>query len=143
MSVVDYQISLHIINSYFITDSYSYQKLKRLQWTGTDSHTRKQNWNILADTAVFLNEKRANVCEHTTKMASLYICRVLTYIRSLLIEKDGSVRQNISILFSCVCSCACPLWSLEYSVRVLTFLSLILCYSYFGTFLSTWSDSYS
>jgi len=24
-------------------------------------------------------------------------------------------------------------------VRVLTFLSLILCYLYFGTFLSTWS----
>ena len=54
-------------------------------------------------------------------------------------EKDGLVRRNISILFPCVCSCACPPWSLQFLVRVFTFLSLILCYSYFGTFLSTWS----
>ena len=51
---------------------------------------------------------------------------MLTYIRSLLIEKDGRVRRNISILFPCVCSCACPPWTLQFSVRVLTFLSLIL-----------------
>ena len=31
-----------------------------------------------------------------------------TYIHSLLIENDGRVRQNISILFPCVCLCACP-----------------------------------
>ena len=29
-------------------------------------------------------------------------------------------------------------WTLQFSVRVLTFLSLILCYLYFGPFLSTW-----
>ena len=29
-------------------------------------------------------------------------------------------------------------WSLQFLVRVFTFLSLILCYSYFGTFLSSW-----
>ena len=29
-------------------------------------------------------------------------------------------------------------WSLQFLVRVFTFLSLILWYSYFGTFLSTW-----
>ena len=45
----------------------SYQKLKRSRWTGT----RKQNQNISTDMAIFLNQKRANVCEHTTKMASL------------------------------------------------------------------------
>ena len=55
-----------------------------------------------------------------------HLCRVLTYIRSLLIEKDGCVRRNILILFPCVCSCACPPWSLQFLVRVLTFLSLIL-----------------
>jgi hypothetical protein len=49
------------------------------------------------------------------------------------------VRRNILILFPCVCSCASPPWSLQFLVRVLTFLSLILCYSYFGTFFSTWS----
>ena len=32
--------------------------------------------------------------------------------------------------------------SLQFLVGVLTFLSLILCYSYFGTFLSTWSKTY-
>ena len=32
-------------------------------------------------------------------------------------------------------------WSLQFLVRVFTFLSLILWYSYFGTFLSTWSVS--
>ena len=47
------------------------QKLKRSQWTGTRTHTRKQNPNILMDTAIFLNQKRANVCEHMTKMMSL------------------------------------------------------------------------
>ena len=30
-------------------------------------------------------------------------------------------------------------WSLQYLLRVFTFLSLILCYSHFGTFLCTWS----
>ena len=34
-----------------------------------------------------------------------------------------------------------PLWSLQFLVRVFTFLSLILWFSYFGTFLSTWSLS--
>ena len=52
----------------------SYQKLKRSQWTGTQTHTQKQNQNILIDMAVLLNQKRANVCEHTTKMASLLVC---------------------------------------------------------------------
>ena len=49
----------------------SYQKLKRSWWTGTRTCTRKQNRNILTNTAIFLNQKRANVCEHTKKMASL------------------------------------------------------------------------
>ena len=94
----------------------SYQKLKRSWWTGTQTHTRKQNWNILTDTAVLLNQKKANVCEHTTKNSSdaiFYVCRV---------------RRYILILFPCVCSCACPPWSLQFLVRVFTFLSLILHY---------------
>ena len=47
-------------------------------------------------------------------------------IRSLLIEKDGCLCRNISILFPCVCSCACPPWSLQFLIRVLTFLSFLL-----------------
>ena len=37
----------------------SYRKLKSSQWTGTRTHTWKQNWNILTDTTVLLNQKRA------------------------------------------------------------------------------------
>ena len=33
--------------------------------------TRKLHWNILTVTAVFINQKRANASEHTTKMVSL------------------------------------------------------------------------
>ena len=49
----------------------SHQKLKRSQWIGIRTHTRKQNQTILMDMAIFLNQKRANVCEHMTMMASL------------------------------------------------------------------------
>jgi hypothetical protein len=52
----------------------SSQKLKISRWTGT----RKQNQNILTDTAVLLNQKSANVCEHTTRMASLEILKGAT-----------------------------------------------------------------
>ena len=34
-------------------------------------NTWKLNQNILTGMAVFINQKRANVCEHTIKMASL------------------------------------------------------------------------
>ena len=46
------------------------------------------------NTAVFLNQKRANVCEHTTKMASDAIFVVSSHIF-----------QNISIRFLCVYVC--------------------------------------
>ena len=49
----------------------SYRKLKSSQWTGARTHTRKQTWNVSADTTVLLNQKRANVCEHTMRMTSL------------------------------------------------------------------------
>ena len=35
------------------------------------AHTQKLNQNISTRTAVFLNQKKANVCEHMTKMALL------------------------------------------------------------------------
>ena len=49
----------------------SYRKLKSSWWTGTRTHTLKQNQNISTDAAILLNQKRANVCEHMTRMASL------------------------------------------------------------------------
>ena len=35
----------------------SYRKLKSSRWTGTRTHTRKQNLNILTDTAILLSQK--------------------------------------------------------------------------------------
>ena len=86
----------------------SYQELKRSQKGQTHTNTRKLNRDISTGTAVFLNRKRVNVCEHTTKMASL----------------DAS--RNISFQFPCVCVCLSLLWSLQFLVRVFTFLSLNL-----------------
>jgi hypothetical protein len=99
-------------------------------WRG-HTHTRKQNRNILVDMAVFFKEKRANVCEHMRKMASSLSCAHMH-----LLSFDW---ERWPILFPCVCLCTCPSWSLQFLVRVFTFLSLILCYSYFGTSLSMWS----
>ena len=45
-----------------------------------NTHTQKQNPNISTDPAVFLNQKRANVCEHTTKMASLEFLKGATRV---------------------------------------------------------------
>ena len=64
-------------------------------------------------------------------------------VYSLLIEEDGHASRNISIQFLCVCVCLSLLWSLQFLVRVFTFLSLNLWFSYFGTFLSTWSILFS
>ena len=57
----------------------------------------------------------------------------------LPIEEDSRASWNISIQFPCVCVCLSLLWSLQFLVRVFTFLSLNLWFLYFGTFLSTWS----
>ena len=43
-------------------------------------HTQKQNKNISKDMAVLLNQKRANVCEHTTRMVSLEFIYIYIYI---------------------------------------------------------------
>ena len=49
----------------------SYQELKRSQKGQAHTNTRKLYRDFLTGTAVFLNRKRVNVCEHTTKTASL------------------------------------------------------------------------
>ena len=68
----------------------SYQELKRSQKGQAHTNTRKLNRDISTGTAVFLNRKRVNVCEHTIK--------------------------------TCVCVCLSLLWSLQFLVRVFTFL---------------------
>ena len=52
----------------------SYQEFKRSRKGQAHTNTRKLNRDISTGTAVFLNRKRVNVCEHTTKMASLESC---------------------------------------------------------------------
>ena len=54
------------------------------------------------------------------------LCRVFTNIYSLSIKKDGHASRNISIQFPCVCVCLSLLWSLQFLVKVFTFLSLNL-----------------
>ena len=49
----------------------SYQELKRSQKRQAHTNTRKLNRDISTGMAVFLNRKRVNVCEHTTKTASV------------------------------------------------------------------------
>ena len=49
----------------------SYQEFKRSQKGQAHTNTRKLNQDISTGTAVFLNRKRVNFCEHTTKTASL------------------------------------------------------------------------
>ena len=49
----------------------SYQELKRSQKRQAHTNTWKLKRDISTGTAVFLNRKRVNVCEHTTKTASL------------------------------------------------------------------------
>ena len=74
------------------------------------TNTRKLYRDISTGTAVFFNRKRVNVCEHTTRTASLEslrcrLCRGFTNNYSLPIEKDCCACQNISIQFPCVCVC--------------------------------------
>ena len=49
----------------------SYQELKRSRKGQAHTNIRKLNRDISTGTAVFLNRKRVNVCEHTTKTVSL------------------------------------------------------------------------
>ena len=46
-------------------------KIEEITVGQAHKNTRKLNQNISTDMAVFLNQKRANVCERMTKMASL------------------------------------------------------------------------
>ena len=82
----------------------SYQKLKRSRWTGTRMHTRKQNQNISTGTAVFLNQKRANILEHTTKMMPSLSC---AHVHSLSSdwERQPCPSKCFDFVFVCVFVC--------------------------------------
>ena len=101
--------------------SYSYTKWGKGKWkllpkieeiTVGQAHknTRKLNQNILTSMAVFLNQKRANVCEHMTKMVSL---ESLWKVPPEGCERNGwreFLSQPVEIfrLSFCVFVCACP-----------------------------------
>ena len=88
-----------------------------------ERHTQTLIWNILTFTDVFLNQKRVNVCEHMTRW---HHKRVFVTVEIFWLSFRVSFLRR----------------SLQFLVRVFTFLSLILCYSYFSTFLSTWSITF-
>ena len=68
-----------------------------------------------------------------------HLCHVFTYIHSLLIEKDVCDRKIFRLSFHMFLHVPFLWRSLQFLVRVFPFHSLILCYSYLGTFLSMWS----
>ena len=68
-------------------------------------NTRKQNLNISTDTAVFLNQKRANVCEYTMKMASLEFWKCATRGLIILIIALYKISNLIYSLF-----CSAIIW---------------------------------
>jgi len=114
---------------------------------------RSFNWYVSTITDVFLNQKRVNVYIYTL-LNGKYICDyrnvsvkfpcdyVCLSFRDLFIYSLFWLRNSSVIVktyqwnfFMFICA-----FHLEISLlRVFTFLSLILWYSYFGTFLSTWS----
>ena len=66
----------------------------------------------------------------------------LSCVHKHLLSSDWKRRPCLSKYLDTVSVCfRVPIlqWSLEFLVRVFTFFSLILWYSFFGTFLSMWS----
>ena len=64
----------------------------------------------------------------------------LSCVHKHLLSSDWERRPCLSKYLNTVYVCLCVLrWSLQFLVRVFTFLSLNLWFSYFGTFLSMWS----
>ena len=116
----------------------NHRKMKR---SPEERHTRKLNWNILMITDVFFNQKRVNVCWHTVHVhIHLCIdgvviagqCTAITYIYSLLIEKD------ILQLSFCVFLCAFPVEISSFFGKFSFSFLIFLCYKYFSTFHSFW-----
>ena len=66
----------------------SYQELKRSRKGQAHTNPWKLNRDILTGTAVFLNRKRVNVCEHPTKTASL---ESLRKVPPGGCDRDGSI----------------------------------------------------
>ena len=59
------------VSNVFLTQNKGKESEEIMVDRHTNTHMETQNQNISTDTAVFLNQNRANVCEHTIKMASL------------------------------------------------------------------------
>ena len=123
----------------------TYQKLKRSRWTGSCTHKNKieifqwtlpsfsirreqmdvntrQRWHFVPSLETMASSNAIFVmCSHTF---------ALFWLRKMAVSiKIFRVCFRVPVLQ----------WSLQFLIRVFTLLSLILWYSYFGTFLSTWS----
>ena len=57
-------------------------KIEEITVGQSHENTWKLNRNILMEMAVFLNQKRANVCEHTTKVREEWMEGYLNYLRN-------------------------------------------------------------
>ena len=85
-------IGTRTIETYIVFKIYFTPKIEEI--THSRTGTRKCNWNISTVTAIFLNQKRANVCEHMTKMASLEFMKGAT--RGLREEwMEGNLKEII------------------------------------------------
>ena len=106
-------------------------------------NTQKLYQNILTGTAVFINQKRANVCEHTTKMASLEFLKGAT--RGLREEwMEGNLKGDylrlmpeFSLSFPLFCIIRTSVLSFPRGLfHVTTRFSFLLCPLFVCSFLS-------
>ena len=121
---------------------------KNEEISGRKVHTNKWklNWNVSMITDVFLDHKRVNVCEHTVKMAPHEIVpcgavfTVYSHTLTLFWSRKTSVKIETTQLSFHVFMCAIRPEISSFLLRVFPFFSYFLCYSYFSTFHSTWSQ---
>ena len=99
-----------------------------------ESHT--QTWMI------YFGKPR---CHSRQKRVNLYECKnSLTCVHILVLSSDWEwyLWSPKYIIQVSVCLCLCVTFiqrSLHFSVRAFPFFSYLLCYPYFGIFLSRWS----
>ena len=118
------------------------------------SHKQMETWYILAITDTFLDQRRVNVRVQMVKMAPHEdFWKVTPFKNSLVMPSLQFVHIHSLLFWLRKMSLNVQIFqisfhvpflrrSLQSSVRVFPFLSHILCYPYFSTFLSTCSSLY-
>ena len=136
---------------WFHTDTYvksesenSYRKRKR---SPDESHTQTQTHGNL----IYFGDHRCLsqseeikymwTCSNndTTWVSHGFVITTCSHIFNLFWSRKASVITKIYQVSMCLCLCVTFIWrSLNFLVRVFSFFSYVLCYQYFGSFLSTW-----